>query len=388
MKYRIACSKGAVGIALVANLVGMSAASAICLDPAGDTNGSGSTSVADSVCIVLATLWDAAGQVGAAPACLDPALTPLDAADLNCDGSITVSDVLITVGLALDAGLSPAVDTNGDDCADACEIPPNTAPTLIGGDTIGPLPGGQMDLDVTAAVLALFTDAEGDTPLALNLAANADETCITGVSFDAGTATVDTAAMTCTGSFQVQVRDAAGEAGPFVTIQAEVEVVTAFSQADGTPIGNVGQDVAGHTTFGANISAAYDGNTSQSHGNCARRNDNQGFALIGKDWGAGASRVVTRYELYSSNTLGFHNPENNNNRVILQGSNDGTNFTNLHTSAVIGDFSGTVVFDETTGAGPADAYRYHRLRIEVLQNPGINNCCNIAEAIFYGYDAP
>lgn len=270
------------------------------------------------------------------------------------------------------------------------EPPENIPPSLIGGNILNLGIGPFIDEDITSDILALFEDVDGDTPLALFSAIDEGSSCILDFEFNAGDVIISTDNADCSGNITVEVSDSLGAVSAPASIQINVtETIPAqFSQGDGTPIGDVGQDVAGHNTFGANIAAAYDGNTSQPLSGTARRNDNRGFALIGKDWGMSVQRVVTRFELYSSNDQGFHNPNNGDNRVLLQGSNDGTSFVTLHTSSDLTDISGLVVFDEILSPAPnpvTDAYRYHRIRIEVLDNPGSNNCCNIAEARFYGY---
>jgi len=169
----------------------------------------------------------------------------------------------------------------------------------------------------------------------------------------------------------------------------------AFPQSDGTPIGDIGEDVADHSTSGGNIGVAFDGNTDQSH-NVGPRKNQAAPSYIGKDWGAGTQRVVTRFEAFGSNSIGFSNsggvPEANV-RVHLEGSND--NFVTVvpvHTSGFQTDVvSGAAApFDEAVS--DTQAFRYHRLRFEPVVvadgTPYTGNCCNIAEVRFYGYDAP
>lgn len=103
-------------------------AQAQCLTPPGDLNDDGKTNVLDLQCGIFVSLFDSgAPGITELPACLK---APEQAADINCDGSVTVSDVLITVNYAVNLPLAGAIDADGDACPDACEVP----------DTFGALP--------------------------------------------------------------------------------------------------------------------------------------------------------------------------------------------------------------------------------------------------------
>jgi hypothetical protein len=85
----------------------------------GDTNGSGSTNVADVQCAILTVLWNLSGATSQAPSCLAGA--PVTTVDTDCNGQLNVSDVLIIVHFAL-LGKPPApLDQNTNGCPDACE---------------------------------------------------------------------------------------------------------------------------------------------------------------------------------------------------------------------------------------------------------------------------
>jgi len=67
------------------------------------------------------------------PICL--AGPPLSA-DLNCDNLVNVTDVQLTILIALGLGLDVAIDANGDNCADTCGIvctPPDCVAQLKNG---------------------------------------------------------------------------------------------------------------------------------------------------------------------------------------------------------------------------------------------------------------
>ncbi len=86
----------------------------------GDVTGDGTVTVVDVQCTVLTSLWVLATPGSPSPGCL--AVGPT-AADLNCDGAIDVTDVVAAVHMALGIPLEPAVDANGDGCADSCPAP-------------------------------------------------------------------------------------------------------------------------------------------------------------------------------------------------------------------------------------------------------------------------
>jgi hypothetical protein len=86
----------------------------------GDLTANGDSSVADVLCSVLVSLWLQAGKITPLPACMSQ---PVHLADLDCDGAVDVSDILLTVHSALDLSLPAAVDANLDACHDDCSAP-------------------------------------------------------------------------------------------------------------------------------------------------------------------------------------------------------------------------------------------------------------------------
>lgn len=132
-------------VSLMALWVG--SASAQCLTPAGDITGDGDADIVDIQCAIILTLWEQAGGVAAYPGCVkvDPNHT-----DANCDGPVNVADVLLMVNYAVGAPLDPAIDADGDNCPDSCEIVGNslTIPAFASGKssnanyTLTPLAGG------------------------------------------------------------------------------------------------------------------------------------------------------------------------------------------------------------------------------------------------------
>ena len=87
-------------------------------DPTGDINQSGLTDVADVQCMALVGMWKYYGEEGPSPQC---ALAGTSAADLSCDGVVTVTDIKVAVLLALDLKLPTFLDEDHNRCVDACE---------------------------------------------------------------------------------------------------------------------------------------------------------------------------------------------------------------------------------------------------------------------------
>lgn len=84
----------------------------------GDVTNSGSTNVADALCVVLESLAQLEDPPAPAPACFGDA--PRTRSDLSCDGATNVTDVVQTIYLALIGSIPASSDADGDGCADAC----------------------------------------------------------------------------------------------------------------------------------------------------------------------------------------------------------------------------------------------------------------------------
>lgn len=142
----------AVGAVLGALAVAPVTQAANCTDPVGDITGDGSTNVADTVCIMLGSLWQLAGVPTAPlPACL--AGTGLPAADFNCDGDVTVVDAQLHTQAVLGNPLGAGIDDDGNFCPDVCQTPVLGGPAVVvptyfygtasgGGLTVRPLAPG------------------------------------------------------------------------------------------------------------------------------------------------------------------------------------------------------------------------------------------------------
>jgi hypothetical protein len=140
----------------------------------------------------------------------------------------------------------------------------------------------------------------------------------------------------------------------------------------GTPIGNM--------TANGGLAAAFDGNIDQTHAASAVDAVTE-ITYIGKDWGAGVTKIVSGFKAYGSNNWGFHYAVDPDNVVItLQGSTDNfvSSIVDLGSSSVFTD-ANSLLISKLTGIIVTTAYRYHRLKITPV--PYINIAC--AEAQFY-----
>ncbi|NUN13403.1 MAG: hypothetical protein HUU55_07170 [Myxococcales bacterium] len=119
-------------------------AQASCPTLVGDLNDDGTLNVVDVQCDILVVLYDL-NEPGSS--ILPPCLTPANViyADINCDGSVAVTDVVLLITLVLGMPLDKAIDANGDGCADICEaalapvldgLPTSFTGTSSGGDFV------------------------------------------------------------------------------------------------------------------------------------------------------------------------------------------------------------------------------------------------------------
>lgn len=134
----------------------------------------------------------------------------------------------------------------------------------------------------------------------------------------------------------------------------------------------------GNAIAGGGLAAAFDSTTSQVQASCAQVSiSNTGYNnTVGKNWGAGNNKRITHFKFYApsdNNILGAAG----GTTVKLQGSNDGSTWTDLYTSGTVGT-TGTIV-DVTTGINTSAVYQYHRIN---GSGNGINTFA-IAELVFY-----
>jgi len=103
-------------------VLGAEKGTAQCLTPPGDITGNGNTDVVDIQCSILATLAGL-GETSA-PDCLTS--QDFNDPDLNCDGELSVVDIILNIELAFDSVL--AEDTNSNGWIDSCTCDLGTPP--------------------------------------------------------------------------------------------------------------------------------------------------------------------------------------------------------------------------------------------------------------------
>jgi hypothetical protein len=85
----------------------------------GDVNANGTVNIADGQCTILTALWEMGGQQTGLPTCLGPDGAGM--ADLDCDGLVTIADVMLDLQAVVGIPVSLALDGDGNGCPDACE---------------------------------------------------------------------------------------------------------------------------------------------------------------------------------------------------------------------------------------------------------------------------
>ena len=156
---------------------------------------------------------------------------------------------------------------------------------------------------------------------------------------------------------------------------ASTLTTTLISGATGTAIGGM--------TGAGGVAASFDGTTNQASVSCSRSAAaSSGYVsnnAVGKDWGSGVTKTITKMVAYSPNDSGFLG----SNAAIgwkLQGSTD--NFSASTVDLASGTAAGGTSDTVTVSGGSittTTAYRYHRF---VLNGNGANNTW-CAEVQFY-----
>lgn len=135
------------------------------------------------------------------------------------------------------------------------------------------------------------------------------------------------------------------------------EVQEQIAQGLGTAIGDF--------TANGGLAAAFDGQTSETAANSAGK-DNSTTGFIGKNWGAGNTKTITGFKIYSSNDTGFINGTPSTTITItLQGSSDNfvSDVNNLGNAADT-DADTLITITKLSGLTETTAYQYHRLRVQ------------------------
>ncbi|MEN6617361.1 MAG: hypothetical protein ABFD12_12455 [Syntrophorhabdus sp.] len=122
----------------------------------------------------------------------------------------------------------------------------------------------------------------------------------------------------------------------------------------GTAIGNMTQN--------GGLAAGFDNVISQGYGSAAAQTyGTSSIGYIGKDWGSGIKRTISKFILYGTPDTGFlYNISDFT--VKLQGSDNNTDWTDLYTSATITN-STSLIITVDSGITVTNPYRYHRIAL-------------------------
>ena len=136
----------------------------------------------------------------------------------------------------------------------------------------------------------------------------------------------------------------------------------------------------------ARTSAAFDGTLVQANTVAAKMiPSNVGLAnYIGQDWGAGVTKTVSKFVLTSSSDTFVQNGGVAALQIVLDGSNDGTNWTHLGYYYLNSNTTVGLTFTIPVNTGNRAPYRYHRVGVT---GDGTNSI-NIAELQFFEVTAP
>ena len=148
--------------------------------------------------------------------------------------------------------------------------------------------------------------------------------------------------------------------------------------------GGTGSAVGDMTASGG-LSSAFDGTTSQAHASSAKGANDTGTSFIGKDWGSGVSKTVTKYELFAPSDSGFDGDSGGSTITIkLVGSNSTPSIgsgTQLHTDSFSDSTGLTKTY--TSGITTTTAYRYVWVEISTNTTNVGQKHGRLAEVKFY-----
>lgn len=125
--------------------------------------------------------------------------------------------------------------------------------------------------------------------------------------------------------------------------------------------------IIGDMNYSGLMARGFDGTTSYAIWSGACQSAGQ-QAYLGKDWGSGVTKNITRYLTWGSSNYGYSagSPSNGDHYIDLYGSNSvpssATDGTLIHHEVVVDTASGVNPQDITVDTPGAD-YRYHWLRI-------------------------
>ena len=92
-----------------------------CPDLPGDITGDGKADVVDVQCTIISALYNQSPDAGVELLDCLGGLPNQSVSDLSCSGETNVVDVIMSLTYALGDPLNPELDSNGNDCHDACE---------------------------------------------------------------------------------------------------------------------------------------------------------------------------------------------------------------------------------------------------------------------------
>lgn len=135
---------------------------------------------------------------------------------------------------------------------------------------------------------------------------------------------------------------------------------TQVPQATGTVIGNM-------TASGGNA-AAFDSNTNQAQAAAADTGKANTAGYVGKSWGSGNAKIITKYVAYATNDSGFNRNFGGSVTIQLRGSNtnDVATAAVLHTDTF--SDANSAVKTYTSGINTATAYLYHWVYLTQITN--------------------
>lgn len=169
-----------------------------------------------------------------------------------------------------------------------------------------------------------------------------------------------------TGAAANQTYDAAGD---FYSNIGTSQV----AQGAGTAIGDMDAGSGG-------LAAAFDGTTNQQSSDTAYSIAATSTAWIGKDWGAGNDRKLTKAIVYSASDTGFKNVVNPSITLTLEGSDTGAwggEEVALGSLPAFTDTDGATIVKTIIATDLTTAYRYHRVTFTGATGTGAIQCAEL-----------
>ena len=146
-----------------------------------------------------------------------------------------------------------------------------------------------------------------------------------------------------------------------------------------TLIDRTAGSISGDMTGGAGLTAAFDGTTSQTGAQGARKASLTGSAYIGKDWGSGVVHNLTGWKIWGSTNEAYTSHLTPTITVKLYGSNSGieSSGVELDSQTFADSATGPAAKSYLSGVTAGD-YRYHWIKFT-----GAGHEWRIAELQFF-----